>query len=228
MTAKLSIEQIENIAQEVGASFGYKVEVEMAMFCDLKMRWQRTYDWIKFEISDYLLSLSPACFEELITTLFMRINGKEKEYSPELIEQLQGESFYYNNVETRIERRKIVNQVDYDNEFIYRLSELAEGPMKSAGYSGPVLLSTSKRLIGKLTETSLCFREITFNKCLEKLGDEALKAILSVEFSFLANADIGDRNPFDKIALFKKAFESIKLSDEDRLILNRALGCEEF
>jgi len=228
MTAKLSKDQIENIAQDVGASFGYKVKVEIAMFCDLKMRWQRTYDWIKFEISDYLLSLSPGCFEELITTLFKRIKGEEIEYSPKLIEQLQGESFYYDNVEKRIERRKITNQVDYDNEFIYRLSELAEGPMKAAGYSGPVLIGTSKRLIGKLTETSLCFREITFNKCLEKLSDEPLKAILSVEFSFLAHADIGDRKPLDKMDLFKKAFEDIKLSDEDRLILNKALGCEEF
>jgi len=228
MTAKLSMDQIENIAYDVGASFGYKTEIKTAMFCDLKMRWQRTYDWIKFEISDYLLSLTPACFEELITALFMRLKGDEIEYSPELIEQLQGESFYYNNVEARIERRKIVDHIDYDNEFIYRLSELAEGPMKSAGYSGPVLFGTSIRLIGKLTETSLCFREITFNKDLEKLSDESLKAILSVEFSFLAHADIGDHNLPDKMAMLKKAFEDIKLSDEDRLILNKALGCEEF
>lgn len=41
--------------QKVGNDFGFgNVTAEYAPFRDLKVRWQRTYDWASFQVSDYL------------------------------------------------------------------------------------------------------------------------------------------------------------------------------
>ena len=40
--------------KKVGNDFGYETSAEYAAFRDLKVRWQRSYKWADFQVSDYL------------------------------------------------------------------------------------------------------------------------------------------------------------------------------
>lgn len=51
----VSDDHLTMIFSAVGARHGYEdVGAEFAAFEDFKVRWQRSYHWIRFSVSDYL------------------------------------------------------------------------------------------------------------------------------------------------------------------------------
>ena len=47
-------EILNEIFKKVGNDFGYDVSAEFAAYRDFKIRWQRSYKWAEFQVSDYL------------------------------------------------------------------------------------------------------------------------------------------------------------------------------
>ena len=70
MTTTPEKEQLlTKIFSEVGKEYGYNdVTASFLPFADNKIRWQRTYEWVKFEVSDYFLNAPPAALRELAET----------------------------------------------------------------------------------------------------------------------------------------------------------------
>ncbi|MDD4185290.1 MAG: hypothetical protein PHX75_01435 [Candidatus Methanomethylophilaceae archaeon] len=73
--------------RRVGKEFGYdNVDAEFVAFREFKVRWQRSYKWASFKVSDYMMDAPGEVIEALARTLFGKIAGKEDvPYSEEMI-----------------------------------------------------------------------------------------------------------------------------------------------
>ncbi len=71
---------------DVGRKYGFDtVEAQFVAFKDFKVRWQRSYKWADFQVSDYLADAPAAVLTGLATSLFRRIAGESEDgYSQEL------------------------------------------------------------------------------------------------------------------------------------------------
>ena len=72
----VSNEHLTEIFEHIGRRFGYdEVSARFSPFADFKVKWQRSYKWIEFTVSDYLLEISNADAEEFFENIFQRIRG---------------------------------------------------------------------------------------------------------------------------------------------------------
>lgn len=66
----------------VGREYGYEdVEVDFVPYRDMKVRWQRTTEWISFSVSDYLKDAPTLVLEDFARTLFGKIAGEKADWS---------------------------------------------------------------------------------------------------------------------------------------------------
>ena len=110
-------EELESTFKKVGNDFGFgNVTAEYAPFRDLKVRWQRSFDWASFEVSDSLEKAPIEVIEGLAKTILGRIRGEDGDYPEETIEWLTSHEFRAANQSTYIERsRMIAVPVDGDD-----------------------------------------------------------------------------------------------------------------
>ena len=102
-------EELESTFKKVGNDFGFgNVTAEYAPFRDLKVRWQRTFDWANFEIADYLEEAPIEVIEGLATTIMGRMRGEDENYPEETIEWLTSPEFREANQSTYIERSRMI------------------------------------------------------------------------------------------------------------------------
>lgn len=87
--------QLNEIFQEVGRSYGFEtVNAEFVGFKDMKIRWQRSYKWADFKVSDYLNNAPKDVIEDLARVLFSRISGSDEvAYSDSLCDWLTAPKF---------------------------------------------------------------------------------------------------------------------------------------
>ena len=89
-----SNERLKSIFGKVGKEYRYDtVQAEFMAFTEVKVRWQRSYGWIDFKISDYLMDAPDRALEGLARSLFKRLSGGEGEYSTELLEWITAPDF---------------------------------------------------------------------------------------------------------------------------------------
>jgi len=81
---------------KVGAGYGFEtVNAQYVAFKDFKVRWQRSYKWADFQVSDYLADASANVIEGLARSLFRRIVGEDEDgYSQELCDWVTSPQFY--------------------------------------------------------------------------------------------------------------------------------------
>ena len=85
----VSDEHLTDIFTEVGRRYGYDdVDAEFADLRDFKCRWQRSYTWIRFVISDYLDRAPDEVLHDLAEVLFAKITGDDREYSDVFVRYL--------------------------------------------------------------------------------------------------------------------------------------------
>jgi hypothetical protein len=79
----------------VGERYGYMdVKAEFAAFRDFKVKWVRSYKWVNFDVSDYLMDAPVEVLEGLADTLYMRMKGEsEARYNPTVIGWLTSKEF---------------------------------------------------------------------------------------------------------------------------------------
>lgn len=71
--------RLTNIFKDAGANFNYKnVTAEFEAFTEVKVRWQRSYEWADFKVSDYLADAPDNILSALANTLFSRISGQSE------------------------------------------------------------------------------------------------------------------------------------------------------
>ena len=81
----VSEEELGAIFTEVGKEYGYDtVTAEYMAFKDFKVRWQRSYRWADFKVSDYLMDAPAGVIRGLCKSLYSRITGSgDESYSEE-------------------------------------------------------------------------------------------------------------------------------------------------
>ena len=73
---------VREIFATVGREYGYKdVEVDFVPYRDMKVRWQRTTEWISFSVSDYLMNAPTLVLEDFARLLFKKIAGEKADWS---------------------------------------------------------------------------------------------------------------------------------------------------
>jgi len=80
--------------KEVGREYGFdKVEAEFVAFKEFKVRWQRSYKWADFKVSDYLADAPPEVIEGLCYALFSKITGDDEGYSEDMCNWITSPEF---------------------------------------------------------------------------------------------------------------------------------------
>ena len=81
-------EDLTEVFREVGKRHGYTdIEAEYTAFRDMKIKWTRSYKWIRFDISDYLMDAPREVLSSIADTIFMRIRGAEETHYTDAVSQ---------------------------------------------------------------------------------------------------------------------------------------------
>lgn len=88
-------DELRKIFSDTGKEYGYdSVGAEFMAFKEFKVRWQRSYRWAEFKVSDYLMDAPPTVLEGLAKSLFTKIAGLGKEsYTDEMCEWITDPKF---------------------------------------------------------------------------------------------------------------------------------------
>ncbi|MGE4577549.1 MAG: hypothetical protein AB7D42_03355 [Candidatus Methanomethylophilaceae archaeon] len=88
-------EGLREMFRKVGKEHGYEtVNAEFTSFKEFKVRWQRSYKWADFKVSDYMADAPLEVLEGLASTLFARICGKgDPDFSEEMCKWVTSPDF---------------------------------------------------------------------------------------------------------------------------------------
>ena len=201
--------ELTNIFQHVGAEYGYKtVNAEYLAVKDFKVRWQRSYDWIDFRVSDYLEDAPEEVLEGLARNLFDRITGKGTVFSTALKEWVTRPEFCQQKQKIFLERSQyVLNTAEGEhknlNDSLKRLQD--------AGLVGeiPGLYLSWRENNGdmKVGRCSVLMKVVTINEQLdsEEVPDFVIDYCLYSELvHIIAGYDPdGNTNDIESLALLK-------------------------
>lgn len=105
MLTKESNERLERIFSGVGRKYGFDtVKAEYVVLKDFKIRWQRSYRWVDFRVSDYIEDAPDAVIEAVADSLFERIVGKGSGMSQKFIDWVTDPEFSHRKQGLYLER----------------------------------------------------------------------------------------------------------------------------
>ena len=82
-------EQLTQIFARIGKGYQYnRVSAEFMPFQEMKLRWQRSYEWVEFKVSDYLRGAPEEVIDELAKVIFGKISGKDTKFGETFIRYL--------------------------------------------------------------------------------------------------------------------------------------------
>lgn len=86
--------RLTDIFKTVGANYKFEnVQAEFEPFTDVKVRWQRSYDWADFKVSDYLMDAPDSILSALAQSLFEKIRGDKGDLSEEFKDYVSSMDF---------------------------------------------------------------------------------------------------------------------------------------
>ena len=101
---------LTDIFSEVGQMYGFvDVGAEFSAFTDFKVRWQRSSDWIRFQISDYLDRAPDDVLANLADVIFSKMRGDDKEYDEVFLKYVTGKEAQRDNRSDFLKRSKNLN-----------------------------------------------------------------------------------------------------------------------
>lgn len=179
-------------AKTAGAKYGYdSVEVEVAPLADFKLRWKRSYKWIEFTVSDYLLEISNADAEEFFENIFQRIKGiaTGPSYPAGVIKALTAPEFAEKYARVFIGRHRSMRPDDGRVQAIYdRLAAkgLTEGQK-------PILAISSRSAFAP-GESSILMKVVALNEKILGEDEEVQEIALHTLLWHQAHMVFGDEN----------------------------------
>ena len=104
-------ERLNEIMTELGKKYNYdSVNAQFVQFTDFKMKWRRSYRWIEFDVSDYLLKVPENILKGIAEYTFRKITGKDAEYSNEVVNYLVSDEFVDTVQSTYINRCRWISE----------------------------------------------------------------------------------------------------------------------
>ena len=117
VSGMMTDEQLEEIFKTVGNEYKFKeVHARFEPFKEMKVRWQRTYYWVSFQISDYLQNAPANVIESLAHYLFNGFGG-ERGDDAVLKEWTSGELFRVHNIDAYLKRHNAIGMVGEYGEY---------------------------------------------------------------------------------------------------------------
>ena len=78
--------RLTELFTEVGSRHGYReVEATYTAFRDMKLKWCRSYNWIQFDVSDYLIDAPEDVIGSIADTIFRKIKGDSEAHYDERV-----------------------------------------------------------------------------------------------------------------------------------------------
>ena len=169
--------------KKVGNDFGCDTSAEFAAYRDFKIRWQRSYRWAEFQVSDYLRGAPVEVLESLARTIFTKIQGDECSYSDKVIEWLTAPEFVDTIQPMFIERDSRISFDDGEHKDL----EESLNRLKENGFIGEnekmKIFWSKEPTETKGAWSSMLMRVVTVNKALDSgdVPDEVLDAVILKE-----------------------------------------------
>lgn len=105
--AKNNDKYVMDVFSKVGEDYEFNtVKASFVAFSDFKVRWQRSYSWAEFQVSDYLKYAPRQVLEDLAHTMFKKIRGQDAGYSDEMKEYILSDEFAQENQLSFIKRHR--------------------------------------------------------------------------------------------------------------------------
>ena len=99
-------ENLTRIFSEAGAVHGYDdVKADFTPFRDFKVKWMRSYKWINFDVSDYMMEADERILSSVADTLYRKIRNLDGSYySKEVCDWLTSDGFVEMNQDKYVRR----------------------------------------------------------------------------------------------------------------------------
>lgn len=107
---------IQNIFADVGADFGYRtVNLKLTTRKNFTAKWQRSMDWISFDLSDFVEYAPAEAIRGLARSIFSKIRGKGEPYGQEFKDYVMSEEFLSKMQPRFIKRNRAVADDELDD-----------------------------------------------------------------------------------------------------------------
>lgn len=159
-------ERFTSIVRDIARTNGYpNVSVEIVDFTDFKVRWARTYDTIRFTVSDYLIGVPDSVFADIMRKIFTRIDGISVGFSESTNEYLTDAKF------ANAHRRTY-------------LSRLGAERVKYTSFNG-VPVHFSKNPMGRVGGASVLMKVIVLDPSLKKESEDFVLNAIKCKYNDL-------------------------------------------
>ena len=144
------------------------------------MRWQRSYKWADFQVSDYLRDAPEEVLEGIARTIFTKIQGEESDYTNEVVGWLTAPEFVERLQPTYIQRDRRISFEEGEHKSL----EDALDRLKEKGFIGDLgktkIFWSNEATSGRGGWSSALMKVITVNRKLDSdsVPDEVLDAVI--------------------------------------------------
>lgn len=203
--------------QKVGARYGFDaVTAKFEEFPDVKIRWQRSYRWAEFKVTDFIKDAPESVFDDLADSIFGKIAGQDRGYPESLKAYLLRENFRSEHLPVFLKRHRIEHP---DRDLAASLDRLAERELIPADL-GITAVWTPDQFMQGIAKSSVIFRTIFVGDEALALSDGALDYIVYCEaVRFLVPFDPDDDQQADADALRASYPEADRWKQEIRDVL---------
>lgn len=168
---------IQNIFTDVGAEYGYRnVSVKLTTRKNFSAKWQRSFDWIAFDLSDYVEYAPAEAIRDLAHDIFSRITGRDRPRGHEFKDYVMSKDFIA-KMQPRFIKRNRATANDYLNDITAGL-DAPEGTAFAVIDSGPLAYSVLFRTV--LVPMSL-FEELDADGVCEMVTAELAELAYAIE-----------------------------------------------
>lgn len=167
----VSDERLSDIFAEVGWKYGFdQVKAEFISIADFKIRWQRSYKWVEFKVSDYFDRAPENVLYDLAENLFRRILGKESDLCETVVKYVTDDNFAKSNRQDYFDRhpnytQTVIGEFHDLNDSVNRLRDL--GLIRPDTSSVLTWDDTDGR---RAVKVAVLMRTVAINKGLDAAG----------------------------------------------------------
>lgn len=166
---------IQNIFADVGADFGYRtVILKLTTRKNFTAKWQRSMDWISFDLSDFVEHAPAEAIRGLARSIFSKICGKSEPYGQEFTDYVMSEEFL-----TKMQPRFIKRNHAVSDD---RLDDIVAGLDAPKGTAFAVVDSKSH----DMTTVSVLLRTVLVpRRTLEGADDDEVRDLIADKLTTL-------------------------------------------
>lgn len=167
---------ISEVFKNIGQTYGYKqVNADFSHQPQFSVKWERSFDYIDFRVSDYLRDAPVEVWEDLAKTIFRQLTSTSGiSYEGALPRFVTAPEFSQKNRATFIRRKGY--EYDTTGRFDDRVAHLVSIGLLPEDHNIEVVLDLDDSY--STSQVSVLFRTIAINYELEDASDEALDAII--------------------------------------------------